>query len=118
MGYVYRAFDADGRALYVGYTENLGKRIRQHTQSPWFPDLARFVIDRCETREGGFRLETDEIRSLRPIYNAPKFAPDAAPRRRRLCTVEDCFALHVARGLCRTHYDRAYRSAKREASAA
>lgn len=80
MSYVYRAFDAEGAALYVGVTENLHQRLKQHAiNSAWFVELARFEIDRCDSREAGYALEAAEIARLSPRYNRDReFRP---PRR-------------------------------------
>lgn len=68
--FVYRAWDADGRLLYVGCTMRLAERRSAHqTSSQWFPLAARFRISGPYNYDTGRRLEREAIRSEMPLWN-------------------------------------------------
>lgn len=68
--YVYRAFDAEGRALYVGCTSSLKKRLAEHRRrSAWHQLAVEIQVTEHWGRRAGFGVERSEIRRLDPIYN-------------------------------------------------
>ncbi len=68
--FVYRAFDADGRALYVGCTSNLKARMAQHRSRAEWPRLvADLVVTEYPGRRWAFAAERAEIQRLDPVYN-------------------------------------------------
>lgn len=42
---VYRMFDAQGALLYVGMTAQIGRRIEQHGEKRWFPQVATISVE-------------------------------------------------------------------------
>lgn len=78
-GYVYRAFDAEGRLLYVGETNNLYRRFywpgRGHAdQSEWWPLAVRAEISVYASKEDAQTAEAFLIERLRPPYNRKRGA--------------------------------------------
>jgi len=67
---LYRHFDADGRLLYVGITENLPSRDRQHRASPWHGKIAETKTQWFDSREDAARAEAQAITTERPLHNA------------------------------------------------
>jgi predicted GIY-YIG superfamily endonuclease len=67
---VYRLYDADGTPLYIGLTNDPERRFKQHRSSkPWWPQVARKVIDWYPTRDRAFLEEADAIETETPIHN-------------------------------------------------
>lgn len=67
--YVYRYYDVDGFALYVGCTYNLAKREAQHRNKEWFPLVARRVVDKFPNKFAGRLAEEAWIQREQPIHN-------------------------------------------------
>lgn len=69
--YVYRAFDQDGRLLYVGMTGNLANRWAEHrTGSLWSSLMAGYrIVGPFATREAAARYERQAIQTEQPAYN-------------------------------------------------
>lgn len=69
-GYVYRCFNDAGDLLYVGFTINPARRMKQHkTGSVWFPIVAKTTIAEFPTRELALAEERRAIYSERPRCN-------------------------------------------------
>lgn len=67
---VYRAFDADGRLLYIGCTSNLHLRMRSHSsQSGWFSAMARLEIEEHVNRLRAEQAERRAIATEEPLFN-------------------------------------------------
>lgn len=67
--YVYRAYDADGRLLYVGCTKRLELRQKEHrTESNWMHLAERFTVAGPFTYEVARRKESEELAAGRPLY--------------------------------------------------
>lgn len=67
---VYRAYDADGELLYVGYTDNPEKRVRDHARdSYWHAATTRWTFEEHPTREAAKAAEYDAIRAESPHCN-------------------------------------------------
>lgn len=104
--YVYRAFDADGRCLYVGCTNRPKQRLGEHRRgSAWWPFAVRFEVDADpQVNAYAWRDERREIERLRPVFNlghnhefhkaGPYLvaAAHAADRRCLLFICEECTA--------------------------
>jgi excinuclease UvrABC nuclease subunit len=67
--FVYRAFDSEGRVLYIGQTCNLGRRISDHVCSSWWCDAASITWEHFDSREDALEAERAAIRAERPPHN-------------------------------------------------
>lgn len=66
---LYRHYDKDGRLLYVGITNDPGKRWEQHRNKDWWHDVTRTDIERFPDRESVSMAELDAIRNEKPWWN-------------------------------------------------
>lgn len=67
---VYRAFDASGQPLYIGYSSRVDKRLKVHSRSSvWWPAAVRFELSRFPTERDALRAEDAEIKQHRPKHN-------------------------------------------------
>lgn len=68
--WVYRAFDADERLLYVGCTKNLGSRKADHRKrAPWYADAVSWTSVEYPTRAGALAAEALAIDTENPVWN-------------------------------------------------
>lgn len=68
---VYRAFDKDGRLLYVGCTVNLDRRMSQHrSQAPWRDYIASVTTVGYPDKASARTAETRAIDTEGPFFNA------------------------------------------------
>lgn len=75
--YVYRAFDANDRLLYVGQTVSVETRLRAHERhSPWFIFMARVEQVAYPTREGALEAEAEAIATEFPRWNVHGRSPE------------------------------------------
>ena len=111
---VYRFFDAEGAALYVGSTSSVAERMHAHRRSSaWYPsaDLARTEITECESHEQMVSTEESEITRLRPTHNrggiiTPYVAPQPrrASRLRNVRVPDDLW--NQAKGIAEARYEK------------
>lgn len=67
---LYRHYDAEGRLLYVGITDCLSARDKQHREvAAWHKDVVRSETQWCVSRQHAAALERVAIRFERPVYN-------------------------------------------------
>lgn len=67
---LYRHFDAEGRLLYVGITDGLTQRDKQHAHfSSWHDDVEETKTQWCLSRQHALDLEAVAIRHEKPIHN-------------------------------------------------
>lgn len=72
---LYRLYDEDDNLLYIGITCGFDARMRDHAhRHPWWPLVARTVLDWFDTDYEADRAETAAIRAERPRYNVGKRA--------------------------------------------
>lgn len=77
---LYRHFSADGRLLYVGVTDCIEKRNKQHAaNSPWYPEVARTEVQDCLSRAHAEALERVAVQFEKPIYNVTHSLPAFRP---------------------------------------
>ncbi|GAA2623620.1 hypothetical protein GCM10010399_63590 [Dactylosporangium fulvum] len=78
---VYLHYDADDMLLYVGMTDVLEVRGRQHgRKSSWAQFAVRGEHVWCDDRRAAERKEVELIRTLRPLFNDKHAAPDRDER--------------------------------------
>lgn len=91
-GYVYRAFDADGRLLYIGSTYKPRARLQfGHAYKQWHASIADIDMERFGTHEEAVAAETEAIRTEWPLWNiaGSPFAPVVRVLKRNAGDVPD-----------------------------
>ncbi len=67
---VYRFFDASGRLLYVGFTENPLERFLHHSyQSPWWHLQVRHELEQFADVSSALAAEAGALDSEAPLFN-------------------------------------------------
>lgn len=67
---LYRFLGEQGALLYVGITNNPGRRFAQHSSGrEWWHEVAEIRIERFSDREAALAAERQAIRTERPRYN-------------------------------------------------
>jgi predicted GIY-YIG superfamily endonuclease len=67
---VYRIFGDASLLLYIGISDNFGRRWQQHArQQPWWDEHRQMTIDWHETRELAKTAETAAIKTEGPKFN-------------------------------------------------
>jgi PHD/YefM family antitoxin component YafN of YafNO toxin-antitoxin module len=67
---VYRHFNAAGRLLYIGMTDEPLRRNEQHAfDKPWWPEVATTKLEWHPTREAAAEAEIAAIKTEDPLYN-------------------------------------------------
>jgi hypothetical protein len=67
---LYRFYDADDRLLYVGITEHLAHRTRDHRHGAlWWDDAVRSTLERFPSRPEAKSAESRAILTEDPLHN-------------------------------------------------
>lgn len=66
---LYRFFDSDRVLLYVGITNDPSRRWSQHSNKPWWTEVALVTLEQFSTRDAVLVAEKDAIRDEQPRYN-------------------------------------------------
>jgi excinuclease UvrABC nuclease subunit len=75
---LYRHYDADNRLVYVGVSDVLSARDRQHaSHSPWHDKVARTETQWCIDRAHALALERVAIAHEEPMHNVVYARPKA-----------------------------------------
>ena len=69
---LYRFFDKKMNLLYVGMTNNFGKRLSQHASSKWFDKIEVIKKEFYSSRMECENAETESIKTENPLYNVSK----------------------------------------------
>lgn len=70
MTTLYRAFDAEGRLLYVGISGNVFLRFTEHeANAAWTAHAVRIELEHYSTREAALAAEAEAIRTEDPVWN-------------------------------------------------
>lgn len=73
---LYRFYDADGRLLYVGITEQGAMRWRAHRKDKdWWTDVVTTTTEHFATRAEAAAAEVAAIKSEGPLYNVAHNGP-------------------------------------------
>lgn len=69
--YVYVCLDADRQPLYVGCTNNVTRRLREHKSygTGWVEQVDHVMVTEFSTRKEALAAESERIQSLRPLNN-------------------------------------------------
>lgn len=65
---VYLLLGLDGRCLYVGCSENVRERFKQHKKAGRVP-MIRYEVIECDSRATALQLEADLIFQHQPAHN-------------------------------------------------
>lgn len=74
--HLYRLYAADSTLLYVGISDNLGRRLREHSKREWWPDIASTSFEQFDSRMEAERAEVKAIRNEHPKHNVVHNLPD------------------------------------------
>ena len=66
--------------LYVGITDDFDKRMHQHSEKRWWPEVRRIETVEYATRPEAATAEAAAIRAEAPLYNRTHNAITVAPR--------------------------------------
>lgn len=67
---VYRLYDRQGRLLYVGSSDELGRRLTRHaTNALWWRNSERITWERWGSRSDALWAESRAIWNERPMHN-------------------------------------------------
>ena len=70
--FVYRCFDANDKALYVGCTVDVRQRMYRHASKDWYSRVARTEVTEHPDQASGLKVEAAEILRLWPEANRQK----------------------------------------------
>lgn len=88
---LYRFFDQDGDLLYVGITNNPGRRWSQHrADKPWWSEVHHIEMEHHADRESVLRAEATAIRAERPRHNVIGTVPSPASAPTFLVACGEC----------------------------
>lgn len=74
--FVYRLFDDEGVLLYVGVSQDVQRRLRQHAAvQPWWPQVHHYSTIKYQTRREAQRAEGSAIRDEKPQHNVAQRGP-------------------------------------------
>lgn len=80
---LYRHFDAEDRLLYVGITDSLERRTKQHKRAAsWAESIDRIEAEELSTREHALAAEKVAIQFEAPLHNKP-VGGKPRPRKRK-----------------------------------
>lgn len=66
----YFVYGTRGVLLYIGQTNNLRRRLREHRRlAPWWPDALQVLYVGATSREVAVRSERNLIAELNPLHN-------------------------------------------------
>lgn len=75
--WVYRAYDADGRLLYVGCTAEVGARLSYHAQhAPWWIFHSAITTEQFDSEAAARDAELEAIATEYPRWNVVGRSPD------------------------------------------
>lgn len=83
---LYRAYDVNGRLLYVGISRSWLRRWEHHkTESPWFDDVRRIDLEPHPDRASALDAERKAIHREMPLHNTEHNHPNlrSGPRSNR-----------------------------------
>ena len=67
--YLYRHYSKKGTLLYIGITNNLKRRVSEHSKKHWYDSSGNFTYQKCKDRKDALRKERKAIISEKPRYN-------------------------------------------------
>lgn len=74
--YLYRIYTADHELLYIGITDNITRRLGDHSkQQPWWATAHHYQLDAHPTRFAAETAERQTIRDEHPQHNIVGYTP-------------------------------------------
>jgi len=73
---LYRAYDADGRLLYIGRTSNLERRVAEHRTDKWWwrPLVVKIRAELSPSEVDAKATELAAIKAEEPVFNQMGFS--------------------------------------------
>lgn len=91
--FVYRAFDEDGRLLYVGCTIDFLIRLREHRKSSvWYPLVDHWTVEDYPNFYVGRAIELRAIRTEGALYTPVPSGPKPWPMGADVVTTDEAGA--------------------------
>jgi len=69
MDFIYRFFGDYGECLYVGQTNDIKRRFKQHMKKEWWPEVGRIDVAEVEQKRFVDIYEKYYINKLEAKYN-------------------------------------------------
>ena len=66
---LYRHYDRQGRLLYVGITDNMTRRSKEHSGNDWWKEVDDTRVQYLDTRPHAEALERVAIQFEKPLHN-------------------------------------------------
>ena len=82
---VYRIYGERSASIYIGLTDDLDRRLRDHAEKAWWPEVRRIETAEYAVRAEAADVEAAAIRAEAPKYNRAMNG-DRAPKRLRVPT--------------------------------
>lgn len=100
--WVYEFMAADGSALYIGCTANIGQRIAQHSgDKPWFGDVASIEVHKYPNRTEALAAEHELHDQAQPLHAGTMTErANSEQARKRQARMDARDRAHAARELC------------------
>jgi predicted GIY-YIG superfamily endonuclease len=67
--FLYKLFDKNEELLYVGITEDVDKRLKEHASKPWFHEVTEHIIEPFRNRSAAASIEAEIILTEKPRHN-------------------------------------------------
>ena len=68
--FLYRHFGVNLELLYIGVTNNVQRRVKDHSKnSDWFPTVRNITMEVFESREEVLDAEKEAIKKEKPKHN-------------------------------------------------
>jgi len=73
---VYWLLDAEDNILYIGSTNHIGTRIKNHAKTqPWWSSVASVAYSTYMLKSEARRVEREDIITLHPVHNILRYLP-------------------------------------------
>lgn len=93
---LYRLHGAQGELLYVGITNDLERRLKQHSErQPWWHQVDNITYETFGSREAAVAAEARAIWYQAPVYNVIGQKPTLLPHWKIRIVFTTGFVLHL-----------------------
>jgi DNA-directed RNA polymerase subunit RPC12/RpoP/predicted GIY-YIG superfamily endonuclease len=73
---LYRLFNKAGELLYIGIAGNVGRRMGEHSEKPWWLEVASITVEHHPRRILAELAEREAIKAEHPRYNVQHVDPE------------------------------------------